>query len=119
GSSADVADQVPDRGPRRIVAGVAALRHDTVQVRQSDADRRKSVVVETVGNLDRLVSGRLVDLVAQVLNLHRREPEQIAESKNRRLRILETLGNDVDAEIRAVGRKGSALAIETPAARGR
>src|SRR5690606_14435881 len=111
----DIPDQVPHCPSGRIVAGKAALRHDAMQVRQPHADGRKGVIVEAVGDLYGLEAGCLVYLVAQILDLDRREAQQISKRLDRSFRILQSVWNDVDAKVGAVGSERRAVTVEDPA----
>src|SRR5690606_35605786 len=115
----DIPDQVTDRGTGRVIARVTPLRHHPMQVGKADADGGESVVIEPVCDLDRLETGGLVDLVAQVLNFDRRETEQVAQCLDGPFRIVEPFRDHIDAEVRAIRGERRAVAIENPAAPGR
>ena len=111
----DIADEMADAGAGRIIAGEAALRNDTGQVRQAQADCGKLFVIEPAGDFDRLIAGALVDFVENVRLADLVEAQQLAQNFDLALGVGQPFGDDVDAEIGAIGGEGGTVAVENPA----
>jgi len=66
---ADITDQMADRWSGRIIAGIALRRGDTRQVHQAHADSRIFGIVETVGDLNRLKAGGIVQRFPDAIDI--------------------------------------------------
>ena len=112
----DVADQVADARGGRVEPREAALGEDAGKFGKAHAQGGEILVAQAACDLDGLEPARGFDLVLDIGNPRRLEPEQFAQPVDGGLGIDQTLGDQVDPEIRAVGGERCAVAVEDPAA---
>ncbi len=90
-------------------------RDDAGKFGQAHAQRGEILVAQPAGDLDRLKPARGADLVLDVGDPRRFEPEQFAEPVDGRIGFDQPFGDQVDPEIGAVGGERRAVAVEDPA----
>jgi len=113
---ADIAEQMPDRRPVGIEARKAAHRLHARKLGQADVDRGEALPVELVGDLDgdvARVGGDVVLDAGDGRGVERNDPRDLGE---RRVDILDLLGDQLQPVVGAVERDRPALAVDDPAA---
>ena len=103
---------MPDRWSGRIPPGKALLRDHPGHIGQPHQHLVILFGPQSRGNLDRLVAVRLVELVLQILHLHRRESQQPRQFGHGPIGIDQALGDNVDPEFDPVAGKLRVVAIK-------
>ncbi len=119
GRRADIADQVGKGVAAGIDAAEAGLRLNAGQVGQVDVDPRKRRPVEAVGDLDRHEFGLAGAFLADAGELVCRQRQDLADGRQRRLDVVDLVGQHLQAVLRLVQRQRPPAAIDDPAATGR
>ena len=113
---ADIAEQLSDGGPCRIIARKTLCRHDTRQVLRADRKRRIALPIEIFRHLDRLEPGSRLDLVGDALPFFRAEAEQHDERVEHGVLVLQAIRNDIGPKDRPVQRERLAVSVDDPPA---
>ena len=112
----DIADQMPDRGAGRIIARKATLRGDAGHFGQADQDRRIFGLGHVFGDRDRLKPRCRLQVAVDPVHRIAVKPQQRAQLPQHQILIVQSVGNDVDAQRHAIVRQRLAMAIDDPPA---
>ena len=114
---ADIADQMADRGARRVEAREAAHRLDPGQFGQAHGDRGIALVGDVLGDLDRLVALGGLELADDAVDLVGRRARAIGRAgAASRVGRSNCSGMMSTRKSRAVDRDRLAVAVDDPAA---
>ena len=102
----------------RVETGKALPRADAGQVGQAHADAGEAFIVKACCNLHRLEALRFLQFLFDALDIFLLQVEQLGQCAQRFFAVLQTIGDDIDAKVGAVGGDGLADTIDKPAAPG-
>jgi hypothetical protein len=113
---ADVADQVADRRARGVEAREAAHRLYARELGKAHGDGGIINVRDVFRDLHRLIALRGLELAQDAIDLVDVELEQVGEGPEGLLRVLDLVGDEVDAKVAAIDRDRLAVPVDDPAA---
>jgi len=115
----DIAEQVADRLPVRVVAREAAHRLHAVVIRQAHVDRGEIVPADAGRDLDGKIFGLRRRRLADAGDLLGRQAQQAREVGERLFEVGDLLGDQLQPVIGLVDGERLAVPVDDPAAPGR
>ena len=105
-----------DRRPRRVVAGKTALRRDAGQFGETNEDRAIFGLGHIFLDRHRLESRCRFQVAVDPLHRVAIEPQKRLQLPEHHLLVVQTVGDEVDAERNAVVGERLSMAVDNPAA---